>query len=271
MPDAVDAGDGVLDFFRHLRLKLRRRGARLGDEHLDDWNVDVRKSGDRHRPEADQAENRQHRERNDRGDGFADRPGGDVEAHRRAPYPLAAVVSGVGRTRSPDLKKTAARVIPLSPSVTPAWISTQSPSAMPGFTWRVSTLSSRTTSRRAASPSRSNAVAGTPTPWRRASSTDPEAKAPIWARETSPSAIRTLPVRLAFSTSWFPRRAKAETRASPPCRCGSLCRLPGSRGGQGLRPALRRPAASVPPACRRRGGRASARARRPRDRPLHPQ
>ena len=85
VPDAVDAGDGVLDFFRHLRLKLRRRGARLGDEHLNDRNVDVRKPGDRHRPEADQAENRQNRERNDRRDGLADRPGGDVEAHRRVP------------------------------------------------------------------------------------------------------------------------------------------------------------------------------------------
>ena len=55
----------------------------------------------------------------------------------------------------------------------------------PAFTCRTSTLPSRTTSRRASSPSRSKAVAGTPTPSRRASSTWPEAKAPIWARETS--------------------------------------------------------------------------------------
>jgi len=65
----------LLDFFRHLRLELRRRRSRLGDEHLDDRNVDVRKAGDRHRAEADQAENRQDRERHHRWDGAADRPG----------------------------------------------------------------------------------------------------------------------------------------------------------------------------------------------------
>ena len=121
-----------------------------------------------------------------------------------------------GRTRSPARRKAAARSTTLSPSATPAWISTQPPSVTPAFTCRTSTLPSRTTSRRASSPSRSNAVAGTPTPSRRASSTWPEAKAPIWAWLTSPSAIRTLPVRLALSTSWLTRRTRPETAPSTP-------------------------------------------------------
>ena len=43
-------------------------------------------------------------------------------------YPLAAVVSGVGRTRSPARRNAAARWTTLSPSATPASISTQPPS-----------------------------------------------------------------------------------------------------------------------------------------------
>ncbi len=85
VPDAVEAGDGVLDLLRHLRFELARRGARLGDQHLDDRNVDVGKAGDRHRPEADEPEDRQHRKGDHRRDGSPDRPGGDVEAHRISP------------------------------------------------------------------------------------------------------------------------------------------------------------------------------------------
>ena len=45
VPDAVEARDRVLDLLRHLRFELRRRRARLGDEHLHDRDVDVRESG----------------------------------------------------------------------------------------------------------------------------------------------------------------------------------------------------------------------------------
>ena len=81
VPDAVEARDRILDLLRHLRFELRRRGARLGDQHLDDRNVDIGKTGDRHCPEADDAENGQDCERHDRRDGPANRPGRDVEAH----------------------------------------------------------------------------------------------------------------------------------------------------------------------------------------------
>ena len=100
VPDAVDAGDGVLDFLCHLRFEFRRRGARLGDEHLNDRDIDVRKAGDRHRPEADEAENHQDRERHRRRYGPADRPGRDVEPHGEEPP---------SRPRTPALREPAAR------------------------------------------------------------------------------------------------------------------------------------------------------------------
>ena len=81
VPYAVEARNCVFDFFRHLRFEFRRRGARLSNQHLHDRNVDIREAGDRHRPEADEAEDRQHRERHHCRDGPADRPGRDVEPH----------------------------------------------------------------------------------------------------------------------------------------------------------------------------------------------
>ena len=69
MPDAVEAGDRVLDLLRDLRFEFRRRRARLGDEHLHDRNVDVGEACDRHRPEADDAENGEDREGHHRRDG----------------------------------------------------------------------------------------------------------------------------------------------------------------------------------------------------------
>ena len=197
--------------------------------------------------EAHGAEQCQDRKRNDRGDGLADRPGGDVEAHRRAPYPLTAVASAVGRTRSPARRNAAARVTPRS----------RPQRRLLGFP----------PNRRQRCP----ASPGASRPFRRAPRRGAPHRhpAPTRSRERQrPGDGRVRPI-----LRRRPRygRAKRRQARSVPCRCGSLCRLPGSRGGHGLRPALRRPAASVPPACRRRGGRASARARRPRDRPLHPQ
>src|SRR5271165_1357265 len=75
MPDAVEARDGVIDLFRHLLFELRRRCARLGDQHLYDRDVDIGKAGNRHRPKADEAEDGEDREGHHRGDGAADRPG----------------------------------------------------------------------------------------------------------------------------------------------------------------------------------------------------
>ena len=43
VPDAVDAGDRVLDLLGDLHLELGRRGARLVDAHLHDRHVDVGK------------------------------------------------------------------------------------------------------------------------------------------------------------------------------------------------------------------------------------
>ncbi len=69
VPDAVDARNCVLDLFRYLRFEFRRRRAGLSDEHPHDRNVDVGKARDRHRAEADEPENRQHRERHHCRDG----------------------------------------------------------------------------------------------------------------------------------------------------------------------------------------------------------
>src|ERR1700677_4267921 len=90
MPDAVQAGDRVLDRLGDLRLELGRGGAGLRDQHLHDWDVDVRKPRDRHRTKADDAEQEENGEGNDRGNRLADRPGGNVQAH---PELLASVRS----------------------------------------------------------------------------------------------------------------------------------------------------------------------------------
>ena len=174
----------------------------------------------------------------DRRDGLADRPGGDVEAHRRGSLTVGCGRFGRRPPASPD-RGTRRRAATLSPSVRPAWISTQRIDDA-RFACRTSTLPSRTTSRRARRrpPMR---VAGTPTPSRRQFAWR---AAPIWARETSQARSGALPVR-------------------------SLCRPPGSRGGRGPRPRPRRPAFSSA-ACRRRDERASAQARRPRDLSLRP-
>ena len=96
--------------------------------------------------EADDAEDGEDGERHHRGNWAADRPGRDVETHWiRLPSRRPRSVSGVGRTRSPGLKKAAERATMLSPSATPPLISTVSPSTMPGVTRRSSTRPSRTT------------------------------------------------------------------------------------------------------------------------------
>ncbi len=83
--DAGDVGDGVLDLLGDLALELGRRGARLHDRDRDERDVDVRKARDRQRHEADDAEQRQHREQHDRRHRPADRPGRDIEAHYTGP------------------------------------------------------------------------------------------------------------------------------------------------------------------------------------------
>ena len=142
VPDAVDARNRVLDLLRHLRFEFRRRRARLGDQHLHDRNVDVGKAGDRHRPEADEAENRS-RPRTPPTAGIGRRID-QAETLRRMGNRLLAAgrgASGIGRTRSPGRKNAAARATTLSPAATPLSISTVSPSTMPGVTRRSSTLS----------------------------------------------------------------------------------------------------------------------------------
>ena len=145
VPDAVEARDRVLDLLRHLRFEFARRRARLRDQHLDDRNVDIRKARDRHRAEADDAEHHQHREGDDRGNGFADRPCGDVQTHRSLPQP-PAVASGIGRTRSPGRRNAAARATTLSPSARRRRGSRpRRRRRCPGVTRRSSTFPSRTT------------------------------------------------------------------------------------------------------------------------------
>ena len=80
------AGNRILNPLRDLGLQLGGRRPRLRDRHGNDGNIDVGHPRDRQPPEADKAEHDQDEEQDQRADRLADRPGGDVEAHRGNPF-----------------------------------------------------------------------------------------------------------------------------------------------------------------------------------------
>ena len=183
---------------------------------------------------------------NDRGDGLADRPGGDVEAHRRRPL----------NRRLRSFRRSAA------PGRRPQESGGARDHAFAVGDARLDFHPSAVDDARLHLPHLDLAVAH-----------DVETRliaVPLQRGRWNANALATARVRPGPRRRRRYGRAKRRQARSGPCRCGSPCRPPGSRAGRGPRPGPRRPAASVPPACRRRASPASARARRPRDRSLRP-
>jgi hypothetical protein len=81
--DVAHTGHGSLDLLHDLGLDLLRRGTGL--EHLYQYHREGNVRVERHRQshECDHAEEQQHREKDDRRDGVANRPGRDVLHGRR--------------------------------------------------------------------------------------------------------------------------------------------------------------------------------------------
>ena len=119
--DALHGGDGVLDLARHLGFHLCRRGPRQRGGDGDRRQVDVHELLDFHRPEGEDAGQREQDEEENRRNRVPDRPGGKVH------FAAAATT----RTGSPSARKPPPVATTRACGSSPETISMRSPRRRP--------------------------------------------------------------------------------------------------------------------------------------------